>query len=207
MLRIGTWRSADTIDLVACGWRDSSPGPAEPGIKLIFSTGGRLPDLPGLRAGTRVARGAEEIAGQLLRGMDVVLIEPGSCPAAPVMAAGMWHYGWTGADLGALAGAAVAGLALAAQPGPCAVEIGRDGRGPRRARVGGGGAGGARRPLLRRPLPHAAGDGAAGVGPAQPGGPEPGAHRSLRRRPVGRGDGRPVVRHGSARPRHGIASP
>ncbi|MER7370206.1 acyclic terpene utilization AtuA family protein [Nonomuraea wenchangensis] len=128
MLRIGTWRSAGTADLVACGWRDSGPGPSEPGIKLIFSVGGQVPHFPGLRAGTRVARGAEEIAGQLFRGMDVVLIEPGSCPAAPVMAAGMWHYGWTGDDLGALAGAAVAGLALAAQPGPCAVEIGRDGR-------------------------------------------------------------------------------
>ncbi|WP_188193347.1 acyclic terpene utilization AtuA family protein [Nonomuraea sp. SYSU D8015] len=128
MLRIGTWRSADSVDLVACGWRDSGPGHLETGIKLIFAIDGRVPDFPGLRTGTRVARGAEEIAGQLFRGMDVVLIEPGSCPAAPVVAAGMWHYGWTLGDLGALAGATVAGLALAAQPGPCAVEICRDGR-------------------------------------------------------------------------------
>jgi hypothetical protein len=128
MLRIGTWRSAESVDLVACGWHDSGPGHLETGIKLIFGIGDRVPEFPGLRTGTRVARGAEEIAGQLAHGLDVVLIEPGSCPAAPVVAAGMWHYGWTRGDLGALAGATVAGLALAAQPGPCAVEICRDGR-------------------------------------------------------------------------------
>ncbi|MEW9550836.1 acyclic terpene utilization AtuA family protein [Nonomuraea sp. NPDC050783] len=128
MLRIGTWGSAGSADFVACGWRDRDPGLSEPGIKLVFSAGGRLPEFPGLRTGTRVARGAEEIAAQFSRGMDIVLVEPGSCPAAPVMAAGMWHYGWTGGDLGALAGAAVTGLALAAQPGPCAAEICRDGR-------------------------------------------------------------------------------
>ncbi|MFG1705735.1 acyclic terpene utilization AtuA family protein [Nonomuraea sp. M3C6] len=129
MLRIGTWRAAESLDVVACGWRDGGPGPLETGVKLIYATGGDpVPVFPGMRTGTLAARGAEEIAKALSQGLDVVLTAPGCCPAAPVVAAGMWHYGWTKADLGALAGATVAGLALAAQPGPCVVEIWPDGR-------------------------------------------------------------------------------
>ncbi|MGW0809310.1 acyclic terpene utilization AtuA family protein [Nonomuraea sp. NPDC002799] len=129
MLRIGTWSSAGSLDVVACGWHDGGPGQVETGIKLIYGIGGALPRLPGLRAATEAARSAEEIARALLQGLDVVITAPGCCPAAPVVAAGIWHYGWTRGDLGALAGATVAGLALAAQRGPCWVEICRDGRG------------------------------------------------------------------------------
>ncbi|SEG97317.1 Protein of unknown function [Nonomuraea solani] len=128
MLRIGTWRSAESVDVVACGWRDGGPGHLETGVKLIYGTSGPLPELPGLRGGALAGRGAEEIAALLFQGLDVVFAAPGCCPAAPVVAAGIWHYGWTRGDTGALAGATVAGLALAAQPGPCAVEIWRDGR-------------------------------------------------------------------------------
>ncbi|GAA3590084.1 hypothetical protein GCM10022419_085790 [Nonomuraea rosea] len=128
MLRIGTWRSAESVDVVVCGWRDSGPGQLRTGTKLIYATGGPVPALPGLRVGSRAACGAGEIARALLQGLDVVITAPGCCPAAPVVAAGMWHYGWTRGDLGALAGATVAGLALAAQPGPCVAEICRDGR-------------------------------------------------------------------------------
>ncbi|MEV0390843.1 acyclic terpene utilization AtuA family protein [Nonomuraea sp. NPDC050643] len=129
MLRIGTWRSAESVDVVACGWRDSGPGQPRTGIKLIYGIDGRpIPDLDGLRVATLVARGAEEIAELLFDGADVVFTAPGCCPAAPVVAAGIWHYGWTRRDRGALAGATVAGLALAAQPGPCSVEIWPDGR-------------------------------------------------------------------------------
>ncbi|MFC5829829.1 acyclic terpene utilization AtuA family protein [Nonomuraea insulae] len=128
MLRIGTWRSAESIDVVACGWHDDGPGPLETGIKLIYGIDGRVPAFPGLRVGPLAARGAEEIAVLLSQGLDVVLTAPGCCPAAPVVAAGMWHYGWTRGDAGPLAGATVAGLALAAQRGPCSVEIRRDGR-------------------------------------------------------------------------------
>ncbi|MEV4175724.1 acyclic terpene utilization AtuA family protein [Nonomuraea sp. NPDC049709] len=128
MLRIGTWRSAESVDVVACGWHDSGPGALATGIKLIYGTGGRVPELPGLRVGALPAQGAEEIAELLCQGLDVVLTAPGCCPAAPVVAAGMWHYGWTRGDVGALAGATVAGLAMAAQAGPCSVEIWRDGR-------------------------------------------------------------------------------
>ncbi|MEV4110221.1 acyclic terpene utilization AtuA family protein [Nonomuraea sp. NPDC049695] len=129
MLRIGTWWSARAVDVVACGWHDGSPGPVETGIKLIYGVGGPVPEFPGLRVGTTAATCAKEIAAALSQGADVVGTAPGCCPAAPVVAAGMWHYGWTRNDLGALAGATVAGLVLVAQPGPCAVEISRDGRG------------------------------------------------------------------------------
>ncbi|MEU6711985.1 acyclic terpene utilization AtuA family protein [Nonomuraea sp. NPDC046802] len=128
MLRIGTWRSAESLDVVVCAWRDSGPGHLETGIKLIYGMGRPVPELPGLRTGSRVARGAEEIAEALFQGLDVVITAPGCCPAAPVVAAGMWHYGWTRSDVGALAGATVAGLVLAAQRGPCSAEIRRDGR-------------------------------------------------------------------------------
>ncbi|MET7333153.1 acyclic terpene utilization AtuA family protein [Nonomuraea sp. NPDC005650] len=128
MLRIGTWRSAGSRDVVVCGWRDGGPEPLETGIKLIYGAGGPMPDFPGLRVGSLVARCAEEIAEALFQGVDVVATAPDCCPAAPVVAAGRWHYGWTEGDLGALAGATVAGLVMAAQPGPCAVEIRRDGR-------------------------------------------------------------------------------
>ena len=128
MLRIGTWRSAASVDVVVCGWSDGGPGHLETGTKLIYGIAGTVPQLPGLRVGSRAARGAEEIARALFQGLDVVITAPGCCPAAPVVAAGIWHYGWTRRDLGALAGATVAGLALAAQPGPCVVEICRDGR-------------------------------------------------------------------------------
>ncbi|MFI6738219.1 acyclic terpene utilization AtuA family protein [Nonomuraea sp. NPDC050451] len=128
MLRIGTWRSAGSLDVVVCGWHDGGPGPLETGIKLIYGMGGPMPDFPGLRVGTLVATCAEEIAQALFQGIDVVATAPDCWPAAPVVAAGMWHYGWTGSDLGALAGATVAGLVMAAQPGPCAAEVRRDGR-------------------------------------------------------------------------------
>ncbi|WP_043620266.1 acyclic terpene utilization AtuA family protein [Nonomuraea candida] len=128
MLRIGTWRSAESVDVVACGWHDSGPGPVATGVKLIYARGGRVPEFPGLRTAHRHARNAQEIAGLLCDGLDVVITAPGCCPAAPVVAAGMWHYGWTKGDTGPLAGATVAGLALAAQPGRCVVEIWRDGR-------------------------------------------------------------------------------
>ena len=128
MLRIGTWSSAGALDVVVCGWHDGGPGPLETGIKLIYGVGGPMPDLPGLRVGTLVATCAEEIAEALFQGIDVVATAPGCCPAAPVVAAGMWHYGWTGSDPGALAGATVAGLVMAARPGLYAVEICRDGR-------------------------------------------------------------------------------
>jgi hypothetical protein len=124
MLRIGTWSSAGSLDIVACGWHDS--GAVQTGIKLIYEAGGPVPEFPGLRIATRVVRGAEQIARAMTQGLDVVFAEPG-CPAAPVVAAGMWHYGWTRRDPEALASATVAGLALAAQPGPCTVEIYRDG--------------------------------------------------------------------------------
>ncbi|SDI40904.1 acyclic terpene utilization AtuA family protein [Nonomuraea jiangxiensis] len=127
MLRIGTWGTAESADVVACGWRDTGPGLVRTGVKLIYSATGRVPELPGLRIATPVANGAEEIARALFQGLDVVLTAPDCCPAAPVVAAGMWHYGWTRGDLGALAGATVAGLALAAQPGPCVMEVHRDG--------------------------------------------------------------------------------
>ncbi|MEQ4724520.1 acyclic terpene utilization AtuA family protein [Nonomuraea sp. B19D2] len=132
MLRIGTWRSARSArspDVVACGWHDGGPGPLETGIKLIYGVGGPVPEFPGLSVGAQVATCAEEIAAALSQGADVVATAAGCCPAAPVVAAGMWHYGWTRSDPGALAGATVAGLVLAAQPGPCAVELSRDGRG------------------------------------------------------------------------------
>ncbi|MEV0612375.1 acyclic terpene utilization AtuA family protein [Nonomuraea sp. NPDC050404] len=128
MLRIGTWRSAESVDVVACGWHDSGPGPYRTGIRLIYAGDGPMPEFPGLRVCARPARNAEEIAGLLCAGLDVVLTAPGCCPAAPVVAAGMWHYGWTRDDEGPLAGATAAGLALVARPGPCAVEIWRDGR-------------------------------------------------------------------------------
>jgi hypothetical protein len=128
MLRIGTWSSAGSLDMVVCGWHDGGPGPLQTGIKLIYGVGGPMPDLPGLRVGTLVATCAEEIAEALFQGIDVVATAPDCCPAAPVVAAGMWHYGWTGSDPGALAGATAAGLAMAARPGPCAVEVRRDGR-------------------------------------------------------------------------------
>ncbi|AQZ64234.1 expressed protein [[Actinomadura] parvosata subsp. kistnae] len=128
MLRIGTWRSPASVDVIACGWHDDGPGPLGTGIKLIYDMSGPAPHLPGLKVGALVARSTEEIAELLVQGMDVVLTAPGGCPAAPVVAAGIWHYGWTRHDRGALAGATVAGLALAAQPGPCVVEIWRDGR-------------------------------------------------------------------------------
>ncbi|NUS07858.1 MAG: acyclic terpene utilization AtuA family protein, partial [Nonomuraea sp.] len=127
MLRIGTLGSTRPVGVVACGWHDSAPGPLVTGIKLIYPLGGPRPELPGLLVAPRALKGAEQIAAALVQGLDVVITEP-ACPAAPVVAAGMWHYGWTRADLGALAGATVAGLALAAQPGPCVAEIGRDGR-------------------------------------------------------------------------------
>ncbi|RSN06679.1 hypothetical protein DMB42_25790 [Nonomuraea sp. WAC 01424] len=127
MLRIGTLGSAPSVGVVACGWRESGPEPLATGIKLIYTLGGPLPELPGLRIAPGALRGAEQIASALLQGLDVVITEP-ACPAAPVVAAGMWHYGWTRRDVGALAGATVAGLALATQPGVCVAEIGRDGR-------------------------------------------------------------------------------
>ncbi|GAA3693667.1 hypothetical protein GCM10022224_068960 [Nonomuraea antimicrobica] len=129
MLRIGTWRSAESVDVVVCGWRDSDSGPFETGVKLIYGAGRPMPEFPGLRVGAPVARCAEEIAALLSQGLDVVLTAPGCCPAAPVVAAGIWHYRWTRGDTGALAGATVAGLALAAHPGPCWLELWRDGRG------------------------------------------------------------------------------
>ncbi|MFI7689477.1 acyclic terpene utilization AtuA family protein [Nonomuraea sp. NPDC049655] len=128
MLRIGTLGAAPSVGVVACGWHDSGPGPFTTGIKLIYTLGGPLPELPGLRIGSGALRGAEQIAAALLQGLDVVITEP-ACPAAPVVAAGMWHYGWTRRDVSALAGATVAGLALATQPGACVAEIGRDGAG------------------------------------------------------------------------------
>ncbi|MDX3103262.1 acyclic terpene utilization AtuA family protein [Nonomuraea angiospora] len=128
MLRIGTWRSAGSLDVVVCGWHDGGPGPLETGIKLIYGVGGPMPDFPGLRVGALAATCAEEIAEALSQGIDVVATAPGCSPAAPVVGAGMWHYGWTGNDPGALAGATVAGLVMAAQPGPCSVQICRDGR-------------------------------------------------------------------------------
>ncbi|MEV0822193.1 acyclic terpene utilization AtuA family protein [Nonomuraea rubra] len=128
MLRIGTWRSPESVDVIACGWHDDGSGPLGTGVKLIYGLAGPVPHFPGLQVGDLVARSAEEVAELLVQGMDVVLTAPGGCPAAPVVAAGIWHYGWTRRDLGALAGATVAGLALAAQPGPCMVEIWRDGR-------------------------------------------------------------------------------
>jgi hypothetical protein len=146
MLRIGTSGMAGSADVVICGWRDDGPGgrqtgrsrrrdgrrrpaggPVRTGVKLVFEAGGVLPDLPGLRVGDLPVRGAEAITRALCEGFDVVVAEPGD-PAAPVVAAGMWHYGWTAAaDPGPLAGATVAGLALAAQRAPCVLEIGRDG--------------------------------------------------------------------------------
>src|SRR5262249_8097992 len=128
MLRIGTWRSAGSVDVVACGWRDGGSGPLRTGIKLIYGSGAPVPEFPGLRIGALAAHTADEIAELLSQGLDVVLTAPGCCPAAPVVASGMWHYGWTRRDAGALAGATVAGLAMTAQQGPCSVEIGRDGR-------------------------------------------------------------------------------
>ncbi|MEV4804731.1 acyclic terpene utilization AtuA family protein [Nonomuraea sp. NPDC049421] len=136
MLRIGTWKPAVSpippagapADVVVCGWHDSGPPPCATGVKIIYTLDGPVPEFPGLRVGRPVARGAEEIAELLLQGADVVLTAPGGCPAAPVVAAGIWHYGWTRDDAGPLAGATVAGLALAAQPGPCSAEIRRDGR-------------------------------------------------------------------------------
>ncbi|MEU6783340.1 acyclic terpene utilization AtuA family protein [Nonomuraea angiospora] len=128
MLRIGTWRSAGSLGMVVCGWHDGDPGPLETGIKLIYGMGGPMPDFPGLRVGALMATSAEEISEALFQGIDVVATAPDCCPSAPVVAAGMWHYGWTGSHSGALAGATVAGLVMAAQPGPCAVEIHRDGR-------------------------------------------------------------------------------
>ncbi|MEU8245537.1 acyclic terpene utilization AtuA family protein [Nonomuraea sp. NPDC048916] len=126
MLRIGRWGVAESRDIVACGWRDGRPGRARTGIKLIFEAGGAVPDLPGLRVGTQVVRGAERIAWELCQGLDLVLTEPGD-PAASVVAAAIWHYGWSLDDLDALAGATVGGLALAGQPVPCVLEIRRDG--------------------------------------------------------------------------------
>ncbi|WP_336205403.1 acyclic terpene utilization AtuA family protein [Nonomuraea sp. LPB2021202275-12-8] len=127
MLRIGTWGAAGSADLVACGWRDGQPGHLETGIKLIFEATGNVPEMPGLKVATRAVRGAPEIARALLCGLDVVLAAPDD-PAAPVVAAGIWHYGWTVADSGALASATVAGLALAGLPAPGVLEIRRDGR-------------------------------------------------------------------------------
>ncbi|MBN6055639.1 acyclic terpene utilization AtuA family protein, partial [Nonomuraea sp. RK-328] len=126
MLRIGVSGMHGSADMVICGWRDGRPGRLRTGVKLIFEAGGVVPRLPGLRTGTRMARGAEAIARELRDGVDVVLTAPGD-PASVVVAAGMWHYGWTSEDVGALAGATVAGLALAGQRAPCVMEIRRDG--------------------------------------------------------------------------------
>ncbi|MFG3438431.1 acyclic terpene utilization AtuA family protein [Nonomuraea sp. NPDC047897] len=126
MLRIGTSGSAGSADVVICGWRDGRRPRLRTGVKLVFQAGGTLPDLPGLRVGRRPARGAEELARALCEGFDVVVAEAGD-PAAPVVAAGMWHYGWTAGDVGPLAGATVAGLVLAGLRAPCALEVRADG--------------------------------------------------------------------------------
>ncbi|MFD0476982.1 hypothetical protein ACFQ0B_58780 [Nonomuraea thailandensis] len=104
MLRIGTWRSPESVDVIACGWHDDGPGPLGTGVKLIYGLPGPVPPFPGLQVGEPIARSAEEIAELLTRGMDVVRTAPGGCPAAPVVAAGIWHYGWTRRDRGAWRG-------------------------------------------------------------------------------------------------------
>ncbi|MGW7484327.1 acyclic terpene utilization AtuA family protein [Nonomuraea muscovyensis] len=126
MLRIGTSGTAGSADVVICGWRDGRRGRLRTGVKLVFQAGGGVPDLPGLRVCRRPARGAEELARALCEGFDVVVAEPGD-PAAPVVAAGLWHYGWTAGDVGPLAGATVAGLALAGLRAPCVLEVRADG--------------------------------------------------------------------------------
>ncbi|MFI7445067.1 acyclic terpene utilization AtuA family protein [Nonomuraea indica] len=126
MLRIGTSGTAGSADVVICGWRDSRRPPVRTGVKLVFQAGGTVPALPGLRVGRRPARGVEELARALCDGFDVVVAEPGD-PAAPVVAAGMWHYGWAAGDVGPLAGATVAGLILAGLRVPCVLEVRADG--------------------------------------------------------------------------------